>query len=115
VGAIGSYIVGVNDAALHKIDGIMIEIISKSLRLKEIIRLPKSRGCQQVGTGSTLVFKIMNGKADPHLFHPIGLIQLIEHYRRQPCLPIVTVDDLWPFVGPEQKLEGGFAERRRCR
>ena len=106
--------VGIDDAALHQVDGGVVEVVLQPVLVKEVAVAVETGGAQDMLTGDALVLEVMQRVANPRVSHAHPLVHLVEQDRDQPRLPVVAMNDVGVFVALEHELQRRLAEERKA-
>ncbi len=106
----GGYEVRINRPAFHEVYRSVIMIVLQSVLLEQLLRVGQAGGIQDMVTCHPLMFKIVDGVADALIRHAAMLIELIQQYRNQSCLPVVAVNNVRSAVVFEHEFQCRLAE-----
>ena len=107
----GRYVVGIDDAGLHKVD----RIEELKIAVVEILPVKPEHIRHDILGEDPLIFQVVNRKQrlDPCIARIIHVLQFEEH--GDECgMPIVRVDDVRPEIKCRQEIEDGAAEEREA-
>ncbi len=102
--------VGIDNAALHQVEGGVVEIVLEAVLVKEVGVPVQPGGAQDVLPGDALVLEVVQRVAHPRMGHAHVLVHLVEQHRHQAGLPVVAVNDVRVLVALEHELQRGPAE-----
>ena len=98
--------VGIDDTALHGVDGMGVARVAQPVRGHEAPRV-QAELMQDVFPDPALMPQVVQGVADPGPVQAQGLVGLVEEDRNEPGVPVMAVDDVRVAPGLVEKLQQG--------
>ena len=98
------YEIRIDDAPFHEVDGSMVVIILEAIRCSVGSGIQTHLAEHEI-PGHALMLHIVQGVANPGVSHSHIFVHVIEEYRNQPGLPVMTVDDVGMLAGLEHEFQ----------
>lgn len=106
-----SYKIRIYDTGLQEVDRGMIEVVLKPVWMEIVIRSVQTYSAQKMLTRHALMPHVVHRIANPGMRHPELFVNFGQQNRDYPCLPVVTMNNVWMPVCLQHELKRCPAEK----